>query len=60
MFHANRVYVTVGGDIWWGKNQAWLKCIDATKTGDITTYGEVWSYSLERHSCSTPSIFTMV
>jgi outer membrane protein assembly factor BamB len=57
VFHSNRVYVTVGGDIWWGKNQAWLKCIDATKTGDITTYGEVWSYSLERHSCSTPSIY---
>ena len=33
VFHDNRLYVTHGGDIWWGKNQAWLKCIDATKTG---------------------------
>jgi len=56
VFHGNRVYVTVGGDIWWGKHQAWLKCIDATKTGDITDDGEVWSYPLERHCCSTPSI----
>ncbi len=56
MFHGNRVYVTFGGDIWWGKHQAWLKCIDATRTGDITDDGEVWSYPLERHCCSTPSI----
>jgi len=55
-FHGNRVYVTVGGDIWWGKHQAWLKCIDATRTGDITDDGEVWSYPLQRHCCSTPSI----
>jgi len=54
--HRNRVYVTVGGDLWWGKNQAWLKCIDATRTGDITGGGEVWSYPLERHAIVTPAI----
>jgi outer membrane protein assembly factor BamB len=57
VFHRNRVYVTVGGDIWWGKNEAWLKCIDANKTGNITDYGEVWSYPLERHCCSTPAVY---
>ena len=57
VFHRNRVYVTVGGDIWWGKNRAWLKCIDATRTGNITNYGEIWSYPLEQHCCSTPSIY---
>ena len=56
VFHDGRVYVTVGGDIWWGKNQAWLKCIDATKTGDITESGLLWSYPVERHCCSTPSV----
>jgi outer membrane protein assembly factor BamB len=56
VFHNGRVYVTVGGDIWWGKNQAWLKCIDAAKTGDVTQSGLVWSYSVGRHCCSTPSI----
>ncbi len=56
VFHRGRVYVAAGGDIWWGKNQAWLKCIDASKTGDITTTGEIWSYPLNRHSCSTPAI----
>lgn len=56
VFHKNRVYVTVGGDLWWGKRQAWIKCIDATRTGDITKTGELWSYPLERHSMCTPAI----
>ena len=56
VFHNNRVYVTVGGDLWWGKNEAWLKCVDATGTGDITKSGEVWSYPLERHSMSSPAV----
>ena len=56
VFHNNRLYVTVGGDIWWGKHKAWLLCIDATKTGDITESGLLWSYPLDRHCCSTPSI----
>jgi outer membrane protein assembly factor BamB len=56
VFHGNRVYVTVGGDLWWGKNEAWLKCIDATLTGDVTTSALVWSYALERHCMSTPAI----
>jgi outer membrane protein assembly factor BamB len=56
MFYDGRVYVTVGGDIWWGKNQAWLKCIDASPMGDITHTGLLWSYPLKPHCCSTPSI----
>ena len=56
VFCNNRVFVTVGGDLWWGKHEAWLKCIDATQTGDITKSGEVWSYALERHSMSTPAV----
>jgi outer membrane protein assembly factor BamB len=56
VFYKNRIYVTVGGDIWWGKREVWLKCIDATKTGDITATGEIWSYPLEEHSASTPAI----
>ena len=56
VFHNNRLYVTVGGDIWWGKTQAWLKCIDATKTGDITSSGLLWSCDLRQHCCSTPAV----
>lgn len=56
VFHGNRVYVTVGGDLWWGKREAWLKCIDATGAGDVTRSAEIWSYPLVRHSMSTPSV----
>ena len=56
VFYKNRIYVTGGGDIWWGKKEAWLKCIDATKMGDITETGEIWTYELEQHSASTPAI----
>ena len=56
VFHNGRIYVTVGGDIWWGKEQAWIKCIDASLAGDITDSGEVWSHPLELHCSSTPAI----
>jgi outer membrane protein assembly factor BamB len=56
VFHHNRLYVAGGGDLWWGKNEAWLKCVDATKTGDITTNGLIWSYPLQKHVLSTPAI----
>lgn len=56
VFFENRVYVAAGGDLWWGKNGAWLKCIDATKTGDITSAGLVWSYPLGKHVFATPAV----
>jgi outer membrane protein assembly factor BamB len=56
VFYHNRLYVAGGGDIWWGKNEAWLKCIDATRTGDITTNGLVWSYPLQKHVLATPAV----
>lgn len=56
VFHNGRVYVAVGGDMWWGKRQAWLKCINAAGTGDITHSGEVWSYPLNKHTSSTPAV----
>jgi len=56
VFYKNRVYVAAGGDVWWGKPKSWLKCIDATKTGDITATALVWSYALQRHCMSTPAI----
>ena len=57
VFYKNRIYVAGGGDIWWGKREAWLKCIDATKKGDITNSGEIWSYPLSQHSVTTPAIW---
>jgi len=56
VFHNGRVYVAAGGDVWWGKRRAWLKCIDATKAGDVTRSAAIWSAELNSHCCSTPSI----
>jgi outer membrane protein assembly factor BamB len=56
VFHKNRIYVTVGGDIWWGKEKSWLKCIDATGEGDITESGMLWAYPMNHHSSATPAI----
>ncbi|MBM3840321.1 MAG: pyrrolo-quinoline quinone [Verrucomicrobia bacterium] len=56
VFYQGRIYVAGGGDLFWGKNGAWLKCIDATKTGDITRTGEIWSYPLVKHTVSTPAV----
>ncbi|MCX6874573.1 MAG: PQQ-binding-like beta-propeller repeat protein [Verrucomicrobia bacterium] len=55
VFLGERVYLTVGGDLWWGKYQAWLKCVAADQTGDTTATATLWSYPL-RHSCSTPAV----
>ncbi|MBC8469405.1 MAG: PQQ-binding-like beta-propeller repeat protein [Planctomycetes bacterium] len=51
VFHEGRLYITHGGDIWWGKEQCWLKCVDAKNSR------ELWSYELSKgHCCSTPSV----
>jgi outer membrane protein assembly factor BamB len=57
VFDMGRVYVCAGGDLWWGKRKGWLKCIDASKTGDITTSGEIWSYDLGRETSCTPAVY---
>jgi outer membrane protein assembly factor BamB len=56
VFHENRLYVAGGGDIWWGKNEAWVKCIDATRTGDTTAQALVWSAPLNKHVMATPAV----
>lgn len=57
VFYDQRVYVALGGDIWWGKNQAWLQCIDATGSGDVTQSGLIWSYAMNDHCCTTPAVY---
>lgn len=56
VIHEDRIYVTVGGDLWWGKNQAWLMCVDGTGSGNATDRARKWSYALERHSMSSPAV----
>jgi outer membrane protein assembly factor BamB len=58
VFVDGKLYVAGGGDIFWGKNEAWLKCIDATALGGggLRT-NALWTYALEKHVMSTPAIY---
>jgi len=67
VFYRNRIYIAGGGDLWWGKNQAWLKCIDAalvdagkgTDSGSNAGKNHVgqerlaWTYELQKHVMGT-------
>jgi len=46
VFYRNRVYVAIGGDPNHGSKESLghLVCIDATRTGDVTRSGLIWSY----------------
>jgi len=55
VFDHNRIYLAGGGDLFWGKNEAWLKCLDPrTRTNGGPT--EIWSAALEKHVLSTAAI----
>jgi outer membrane protein assembly factor BamB len=56
VFWKNRIYVAVGQDPEHGEGVGLLHCIDATKTGDITKTGKIWSYDKINRSISTVSI----
>ena len=56
VFWKNRIYVAVGQDPEHGEGVGNLTCIDATKTGDITQTGKLWSYDKIHRSISTVSI----
>ncbi len=56
VFVDGMLYFSVGGDLFWGKNEAWLKCIKAEGSGDATATAEVWSLPLDKHAISTPAV----
>ena len=56
VFWKNRIYTAVGQDPEHGEGVGILTCIDATKTGDITKTGKIWSYDKIHRSLSTVSI----
>jgi outer membrane protein assembly factor BamB len=48
----DHLYLAGGGDLWWGKNAAWLKCLDLrTATPELK-----WSHPLVRHTFSTAAV----
>lgn len=56
VFHNNRVYTVIGQDTRHGPGKGCLTCIDATKTGDISTTGVLWRYTAINRSMATPSV----
>jgi len=54
----NRVYVAIGGDPNHGgrDSKGSIVCIDATKTGDLTEKGKIWSYNALNQSVSTVAV----
>jgi outer membrane protein assembly factor BamB len=56
VFWKNRIYVATGQDPEHGEGVGHLVCIDATKTGDITQTGTIWSYKGIHRSISTVSL----
>ncbi|NLY00624.1 MAG: PQQ-binding-like beta-propeller repeat protein [Rhodopirellula sp.] len=58
VFHNNRVYVAIGGDTNHGgrDNKGSVLCIDATKSGDLTERGKIWSYNDLNQSVSTLAV----
>ena len=57
VFLDGRLYVAGGGDIFWGKNEAWLKCIEVKQPGGGVRTNALWSYALEKHVMSTPAVY---
>lgn len=56
VFHKNRLYVPFTQEPFHGMKEAHLVCIDATKTGDVTRGGIVWSYEPISSTVSTVAI----
>jgi len=56
VFHDGRLYLAGGGDWFWGKNEAWLKCVDPRGQGDLTEKNLLWEYPLSRHTMSSPAV----
>ena len=50
VLHQDKLYIAGGGDVFWGKNQSWLKCVDATNGK------ELWSYELGKHTLTTAAV----
>lgn len=56
VIYKDRVYVAIGQDPEHGEGVGMLSCIDATKRGDITKEGAIWTYKGIGRSISTASI----
>jgi len=56
VFHEGRVYAAIGQDPVHGRGRGLLHCIDASKTGDITETGRLWTYDAIERSMSSVAV----
>jgi len=56
VFHDGKVYCAVGRDPDGSAEDGCLSCIDASKTGDITTSGKIWQYDKIKTTTSNASV----
>ncbi|MBI5386734.1 MAG: PQQ-binding-like beta-propeller repeat protein [Verrucomicrobia bacterium] len=56
VFFKDRIYVPIGRDPEHGRGRGAMHCLDATKTGDITRTGRLWTYQGLDRTLSTVSI----
>ena len=56
VIHGDRVYVAIGQEPESGEGLGCFTCIDATRTGDITNTGKIWSDPNIGRSVSTASV----
>jgi len=56
VFHKNRIYLTFTQEPFHRMKKGWMVCVDATKTGDVTRSGLVWSYDKLGSGISTAAI----
>ncbi len=54
VFAEGRLYIAGGGDVFWGKNEAWLKCL--TFDGGADHPELAWTYPLNKHTLSTIAV----
>jgi outer membrane protein assembly factor BamB len=57
VFYKNRVYAVIGQDPLHGRGKGCVTCIDATKQGDLSESGVLWTYKDIDRSMSTPVIY---
>jgi outer membrane protein assembly factor BamB len=55
-FHGGRIYVGIGQDPAHGRGRGLFHCIDATKTGDITSTGCLWRFDGIERTMATAAV----
>jgi outer membrane protein assembly factor BamB len=56
VFADGKIFIAGGGDWFWGKNEAWLKCFEPGGAGDLGASALRWTYPLGRHTMCTPAV----